>query len=78
MIKDIIIYLERKHKREADISSGTSAGHVLSSRNWLARRNMVKKNIEDDEEDDLIEFVAPVAMDWVKDQHVERLHPNIG
>lgn len=37
---------------------------------------MVKKNIEeDDEEDDLIEFVAPVAMDWVKDQHVERLHP---
>ena len=27
MIKDIIIYLERKHKREADISSGTSAGH---------------------------------------------------
>jgi hypothetical protein len=23
--KDIIIYLERKHKREADISSGTSA-----------------------------------------------------
>jgi hypothetical protein len=36
---------------------------------------MVKKNIEDDEEDDLIEFVAPVAMNWVKDQHVERLHP---
>jgi hypothetical protein len=36
---------------------------------------MVKNREEFDEEDDLIEFVAPVAMDWVKDQHVERLHP---
>jgi hypothetical protein len=59
-------------------SSGTSAGHALSLGNWLARQNMVKKNEEydeeDDEEDDSIEH-APVAMDWVKDQHVERLHP---
>ena len=43
----------------------------------MVRKNMVKKNEEDedDEEDDLIEQVAPVAMDLVKDQHVERLHP---
>lgn len=35
---------------------------------------MVKNREELDEEDDFIEH-APVAMDWVKDQHVERLHP---
>jgi len=68
-------YFDEEEPR-TDFSSGTSAGHALFSKKLGARRNMVKQNIEgDDEEDDFNKFVAPVAMDMVKDQHVERLHP---